>query len=165
MLAIYSASSTIQLGRVKAVAKANGTLEGLRSISGSTWGTSLLSIRRICLAVVVPQLLYGAAAWYSPTSRTVSYKKLQKTVNEFQRIQTRAAVLISGAFRYTASAVLGVELYLPLMRIQMHQTIQEAAVRIQTGPAIACPRGLRWERSKEALPLQDQTGRLRPVCL
>ncbi|KAI9036174.1 putative reverse transcriptase [Aspergillus affinis] len=85
--------------RVKALAKANGTLEALRSISGSTWGTSLLSMRRIYLAVVVPQLLYGAAAWYSPTSRTVSYKKLQKTVNEFQRIQIRAAVLISGAFR------------------------------------------------------------------
>ncbi|KAI9036090.1 uncharacterized protein KD926_002467 [Aspergillus affinis] len=136
--------------RAKALAKANGTLEALRSISGSTWGTSLLSMRRIYLAVVVPQLLYGAAAWYSPTSRTVSSKKLQKTVNEFQRIQTRAAVLISGAFRNTASAALGMELYLPPMRIQMQQNIQEATIRIQTGPATACPRGLRWKRSKEA---------------
>ncbi|KAI9035398.1 uncharacterized protein KD926_003673 [Aspergillus affinis] len=58
--------------RVKALAKANRTLEALRSISGSTLGTSLLSMRRIYLAVVVPQLLYGAAAWYSPTSRTVT---------------------------------------------------------------------------------------------
>ncbi|KAI9045671.1 uncharacterized protein KD926_008089 [Aspergillus affinis] len=73
--------------RAKALAKANRTLEALRSTSGSTWGTSLLSMRRNYLAVVVPQLLYGAAAWYSPTSRTVNYKKLQKTVNEFQRIQ------------------------------------------------------------------------------
>ncbi|KAI9035266.1 uncharacterized protein KD926_004235 [Aspergillus affinis] len=40
--------------RVKTLAKANGTLEALRSISGSTWGTSLLSMRRIYLAVVVP---------------------------------------------------------------------------------------------------------------
>ncbi|KAI9034865.1 putative reverse transcriptase, partial [Aspergillus affinis] len=80
--------------RAKALVKANGSLEAIRSISGSTWGTSLLSMRRIYLAVVVPQLLYGAAAWYSPTSWTVSSKKLQKTVNEFQRIQTRAAVLI-----------------------------------------------------------------------
>ncbi|KAI9035704.1 uncharacterized protein KD926_002985 [Aspergillus affinis] len=69
--------------RAKALAKANRTLEAFRSISGSTWGTSLLSMRRIYLAVVVPQLLYGAAAWYSPTSRTANYKKLQKTVNEF----------------------------------------------------------------------------------
>ncbi|KAI9045668.1 uncharacterized protein KD926_008086 [Aspergillus affinis] len=58
--------------------------------------------------------------------------------------------LVSGAFRNTASAALGVELYLPPMRIQMQQTIQETAIRIQTGPAMACPRGLRWERSKEA---------------
>ncbi|KAI9037099.1 putative RNA-directed DNA polymerase from transposon X-element, partial [Aspergillus affinis] len=103
--------------RAKALAKANRTLEALRSISGSTWGTSLLSMRRIYLAV---------------------------------RIQTRAAILISSAFRNTASAALEVELYLPPIRIQMQQTIQEAAIRIQTGPAIACPRGLRWERSKEA---------------
>ncbi|KAI9034948.1 uncharacterized protein KD926_004996 [Aspergillus affinis] len=63
--------------RVKALAKANGTLEALRSISGSTLGTSLLSMRRIYLAV-------------------------------------------------------------------------ETAIRIQTGPDMACPRGLRWERLKEA---------------
>ncbi|KAI9034780.1 RNA-directed DNA polymerase from mobile element jockey [Aspergillus affinis] len=132
--------------RAKALVKANRTLEALRSISGSTWGTSLLSMRRIYLAVVVPQLLYGAAAWYSPTSRTANYKKLQKTVNKFQKIQTRAAIFISGTFRNTASAALEIELYLPPMQIQMQQTIQEAAIRIQTGPAITCPRGLRWER-------------------
>ncbi|KAI9039455.1 putative RNA-directed DNA polymerase from transposon X-element [Aspergillus affinis] len=136
--------------RAKALAKANRTLEALRSISGSTWGTSMLSMRRIYLAVVVPQLLYGVTVWYSPISQTVNYKKLQKTVNEFQRIQTRAAIFISSAFRNTASAALEVELYLLPMRIQMQQTIQETAIRIQTGPAMACPRGLRWERSKEA---------------
>ncbi|KAI9036266.1 uncharacterized protein KD926_002131 [Aspergillus affinis] len=140
--------------RAKALAKANRTLEALRSISGSTWGTSLLNMRRIYLAVVVPQLLYRAAAWYSPTSQTVNYKKLQKTVNEFQKIQTRAAILISGVFRNTASAALEVELYLPPIRIQMQQAIQETAIRIQTGPAMACPRGLRWERLKEELPLR-----------
>ncbi|KAI9035972.1 reverse transcriptase [Aspergillus affinis] len=74
----------------------------------------------------------------------------QDPVLERSRIQTRAAVLISGAFRNTASAALVAELYLPPMQIQMQQTIQEAAIRIQIGPAMACPRGLRWERSKEA---------------
>ncbi|KAI9035632.1 uncharacterized protein KD926_003172 [Aspergillus affinis] len=38
----------------KAVAKANGSLEALRSISTSTWGTFLLNMRTIYLAVVIP---------------------------------------------------------------------------------------------------------------
>ncbi|THC87471.1 hypothetical protein EYZ11_013085 [Aspergillus tanneri] len=66
-----------------------------------------------------------------------------------KRIQTRAAILISGAFRNTAAAALGVELYLPPMRIQMQQIIQETAIRIQTGPSHTCPRGLRLQRGRE----------------
>lgn len=57
---------SFRVHRSKAVAKANGSLAALRSISGSTWGTSLLSMRKIYLAVVIPQMLYGVAAWYSP---------------------------------------------------------------------------------------------------
>ncbi|KAI9043120.1 uncharacterized protein KD926_004623 [Aspergillus affinis] len=131
----------------KAVAKANGSLEALRSISASTWGTSLLNMQTIYLAVVVPQMLYGVAAWYSPTSGRTKYAKRQKTISEFERIQTRAAVLISGAFRNTASAALGAELFLPPVRLHMQQMIEETAIRIQTGPVMACPRGLVKKRS------------------
>ncbi|KAI9039453.1 uncharacterized protein KD926_009467 [Aspergillus affinis] len=55
-------------------------------------------------------MLYGVAAWYSPTSGRSKYAKRQKTINEFERIQTRAAILISEAFRNTASAALEAEL-------------------------------------------------------
>ncbi|KAI9035570.1 ribonuclease H family protein [Aspergillus affinis] len=131
----------------KVVAKANGSPEALRSISVFTWGTSLLNMRTIYLAVIVPQMLYGVAAWYSPTSGRTKYAKRQKIINEFERIQTRAAVLISGAFRNTASAALGAELFLPPVRLHMQQMIEEATIRIQTGPVIACPRRLVRKRS------------------
>ncbi|KAI9043903.1 ribonuclease H family protein [Aspergillus affinis] len=84
-------------------------------------------------------MLYGVAAWYSPTSGRTRYAKRQKTINEFERIQTRAAVLISGAFRNTASVALGIELFLPPVRLHMQQIIEETAIRIQTGPVIAYP--------------------------
>ncbi|KAI9035225.1 putative RNA-directed DNA polymerase from transposon X-element, partial [Aspergillus affinis] len=64
----------------KAVAKANGSLEALRSISASTWA-------------------------------------------------------------------LGAELFLPPVRLYMQQMIEETAIRIQTGPVMACPRGLVKKRS------------------
>ncbi|KAI9041807.1 putative RNA-directed DNA polymerase from transposon X-element [Aspergillus affinis] len=131
----------------KAVAKANGSLEALRNISASTWGTSLLNMRTIYLAVVVPQMLYGVAAWYSPTSGRSKYAKRQKTINEFERIQTRAAILISGAFRNTVSAALGAELFLLSVCLHIQQIIEETTIRIQTGPAMACPQGLVKKRS------------------
>ncbi|KAI9035184.1 putative RNA-directed DNA polymerase from transposon X-element [Aspergillus affinis] len=136
----------------KAVAKANGSLEALRSISASTWGTSLLNMRTIYLAAVVLQMLYGVAAWYSPTSGRTKYAKRQKTISEFERIQTRAAVLISGAFRNTASAALGAEIFLPPVRLHMQQMIEETAIRIQTVPVMACPRGLESRKAHVLAP-------------
>ncbi|KAI9043619.1 uncharacterized protein KD926_003389 [Aspergillus affinis] len=103
-------------------------------------------MRTIYLAVVVPQMLYGVAAWYSPASGRTKYAKRQKTINEFEQIQTRAAVLISGAFRNTASAALGAELFLPPVRLHMQQMIEETAIRIQTGPVMSPMEALRWRK-------------------
>ena len=43
--------------RKKLLAKAAGSLEALRGISGSTWGASLMSMRKLYQAVIVPQAL------------------------------------------------------------------------------------------------------------
>ena len=57
--------------RKKLLAKAAGSLEALRGISGSTWGASLLSMRRLYQAVIVPQALWGVSAWYCPAARSL----------------------------------------------------------------------------------------------
>jgi ribonuclease HI len=126
--------------RTKIINRANSSLEALRSISGSTWGASLTAMRKIYRAVVVPQLLYGVAAWFNP--RQIPAVDQNKIINEFSKIQKRAAILISGAFRGTAAAALNMELHLLPIRLQIQQIIEETAIRIQTGPRFACPRGL-----------------------
>lgn len=55
---------TFDTHRKEAVAKAGTSLEALRGLSRSTWGVTLGSMRRIYQAIVIPQMLYGAAAWY-----------------------------------------------------------------------------------------------------
>lgn len=60
--------------------------------------------------------------------------------NELTKTQKRAAILISGAFRGNAGAALDVELRLLPMKLQLQQTIEEAAIRVLTGPQWACPR-------------------------
>lgn len=54
--------------RQKSIRKANGSLQALGTMTGSTWGASLIAMRKAYQAVVVPQMLYGVSAWLCPTT-------------------------------------------------------------------------------------------------
>ncbi|KAJ5710399.1 hypothetical protein N7488_004555 [Penicillium malachiteum] len=131
--------------RAKLVGKATGSLEAQRAISGSTRGVSLTAMRLVYQAVVVPQMLYGVAAWYCPAARavgrTVHVPKTEenKMVAVFTAIQRRAAILIAGAFKSMSAAALNVELFLMPIHLYMQQIIENTAIRIQTGPTWAQP--------------------------
>ena len=133
--------------RQKLLAKANGSLEALRAMTGSVWGASLAAMRKVYQAVVVPQMLYGVSAWYCPAARSMPAWEMKRTINEFTKIQRRAAILISGAFKSTSAAALNVELFITPIHLLMDQIIQETAIRIQTGAAWAQPDCLRRRRS------------------
>ncbi|KNG79995.1 putative reverse transcriptase [Aspergillus nomiae NRRL 13137] len=133
--------------RTKALAKAHGTLAALRGIAGSTWGVPLRAMRRIYQAVVIPQLFYGATAWFSPRGGQMVASTNQKMLAEFAQIQKQAALLISGAFKGTAAAALNVELYILPVHLQLQQIIEETAIRIRTGPELACPESVLKPRS------------------
>jgi hypothetical protein len=121
--------------RKKMLAKGAGSLEALRS----TRGSSLIAMRKVYQAAIVPQLLWGVSAWFCPVARAMPRGDLDKLTNELIKIQKRAAILISGAFRGTAGAALDIELYLVRMKLRLQQSIEEAAIRILTGPKWACP--------------------------
>ncbi|THC89128.1 hypothetical protein EYZ11_011422 [Aspergillus tanneri] len=121
------------------LARANSLLETLKSISGSTWGGSLTAMRKI----------YRAVAHTRP--------EFNKIIDQFTKIQKRAAIIISGAFKGTAAVALDAELHLLPIRLQMQKTIEETAIRIQTGPwaknAVLAPTAHRktaekWETRK-----------------
>jgi hypothetical protein len=119
--------------RRKLLDKANGSLEALRAMTGSVWGASLAAMRKVYQAVVVPQMLYGISVWYYPAARSLPAWEMKRTVNEFTKVQRRAAILISGAFKSTSAAALNVELFITLIHLLIDQIIQESAIRIQTG--------------------------------
>lgn len=125
--------------RKKLAAKANGSLEALRGMTGSTWGAPLMAMRMVYQAVIVPQMLYGIAAWFCPAARTIPKVEERRMVNTFIHIQRRASIMIAGAFKSMSAAALNVELYLLPVRLQMRQTIEETAIRIQTGAKWAQP--------------------------
>ncbi|OKP12433.1 hypothetical protein PENSUB_1930 [Penicillium subrubescens] len=67
---------------------------------------------------------------------------MKRTISEFTKVQRRAAILISGAFKSTSAAALNVELFITPMHLLMDQIIQETAIRIQTGAVWAQPDSL-----------------------
>ncbi|OQD79091.1 hypothetical protein PENSOL_c338G04348, partial [Penicillium solitum] len=126
--------------RKKMLAKGASSLEALRGISGSTWGSSLIAMRKVYQAVIIPQMLWGLSAWYCPAARAMLRGDLDKLTNELTKIQKRATILISGAFRGTAGAALDTELYILPIKLRIQQIVEETAIRILTGPRWACPR-------------------------
>jgi hypothetical protein len=141
------------------IARASGSLEALQSISGSTWGTSLKAIRVIYQGVVVPQLLWGVSAWYSPGGHVVPAQQLNQMVAKLMHIQRRAAILISGTFKSTAGIALDIELFVIPIRLRMQQIIEETAIRLRTGPAWAHPPCFRERRP----PGETRLGGLTPL--
>ena len=83
----------------------------------------MMAIRRVYQAVVVPQMLYGVSAWHCPAARAMLAGELRRMINEITKIQRRAAILISGAFKSTSAAALNVELFLTPIHLLMDQLI------------------------------------------
>lgn len=129
--------------RQKLLAKANGSIEALRAMTGLVWGASLSAMRKVYQAVVVPQMLYGVSVWYCPAVRAIPAGELRRIINEFTKIQRRAAILISGAFKSTSAVALNIELFITPIHLLIDQIIQETAIRIQTGATWAQPECLR----------------------
>jgi hypothetical protein len=110
------------------LAKGAGSLEALRSISGSTWGSSLTAMWTVYQGVIIPQVLWGVSAWFCPQARHMPRGEMEKTINELTKLQKRAAIKMSGAFRGTAGAALDVELFLLPINLRLLQNIEETAI-------------------------------------
>ncbi|KAJ9480553.1 hypothetical protein VN97_g13002, partial [Penicillium thymicola] len=145
--------------RKKMLAKGAGSLEALRGISGSTWGSSLNAMRKVYQAVIIPQMLWGLSAWYCPAARSMPRGDLDKLTNELTKLQKRATILISGAFRGTAGAALDIELFVTPIKLRIQQIMEETAIRILTGPQWACPQTVKELRK----PIQRRLGGWSPT--
>lgn len=90
--------------------KTTKTVNALSSLGSSTWGVSLLDMRKIYRGVAIPQMMYACSIWSNSGAKGSPYTK--KTLDTLQSIQARAARAICGAFKATSRAALDVETHL-----------------------------------------------------
>jgi hypothetical protein len=108
--------------------KAASTLQALRLLTGSTWGSGLVALQQAYTVVVVPQILYGCSIWYHPRGTRGHTDRTRKALD---RIQLKAARIISGAYRATSAPALNVEVSLLPIYLQLEKRALQTAINIQ----------------------------------
>lgn len=113
--------------------RAASLMAALSSIAGSTWGVSLLHLRRMYTAVLWPQIAYGCSAWYARGGYGFQGAETNAT-KTIESIQRQALYRIAGGFRTTSRAALEVCLHIPPAMIALARTAEETCLRILTSP-------------------------------
>ncbi|EED12707.1 hypothetical protein TSTA_052300 [Talaromyces stipitatus ATCC 10500] len=112
--------------------KAAKLVAGLSSIAGSTWGTSLVHLRKIYMAVLQPQIIGFAGA--------------QRAAEQAIRsIQDQALHRISGAFKRTSRQALEICLHVPPAELTLAKLAEEACLWIMTSPLRSTPYHVRGQ--------------------
>ena len=103
----------------------------LARLTGTVWGGNYNAIRRIYLAVVVPQITYSCSAWFP------QYKNLKNSTAflGLEQIQGRAARYITGAYRATSFPALDMEAYITPIKLRLEETAFATLLRLITTPS------------------------------
>ena len=80
-------------------AKCSKRLAIFNALAASTWGLGTMDLRMIYTGTILPQFLYYASAWYQPKGGLNHSFHRKKYLTFLERVQKRAAVQITGAFR------------------------------------------------------------------
>lgn len=107
-------------------ARAVHHLSALKTLSGSTWGSSVSSGLQVYALATRPALLYGCSAWYAPEG-TIGHRKGIK--NKLQAIQGRCLRAITGAYKATATQALEVETFTPPIHLYAEMSAANSTCR------------------------------------
>jgi hypothetical protein len=107
-------------------------------IAQASCGVTARYVRQLYLSIAIPQILYAADIFLTPQKKTNQKPKNRKLnqafVNKLTTIQQKAAIMITGAMRTTATDILDVMANLLPIHLLIDKHRQQAALRMATLP-------------------------------
>ena len=100
-------------------------------------GTSTRNIHQLYIAIALPQMLYGADIFLTPTQHNpgATLKKDNRAIiTKLRSVQRRAAIMITGAMVTTAGDVLDAHANLLPIHLLIDKNLHRAAIRFATLP-------------------------------
>lgn len=146
--------------------KSIAVLSCIPALGGSSWGVTPRKLRHVYTANVLPIFLYCASVWYSPSGGQGTKERSDRTLRVLRAIQRRAAIMVAETFRTTAGASLDVKLHLLPVEQQLKRCLNDALLRIVSGPIHSLIMTLRPPtHTEQPLPLTTtaQYARLSPL--
>ena len=120
-----------------AIAKGTAAMLAVGRLSRPTFGLPHRYARQLFQAVVCPKLEYGLPVWYTPVCRTPGARRASGSVGiarRIGRVQRIAGLMITGAFKTTATVFLDFHSDLLPTELRLNRSIHRAAARLATLP-------------------------------
>jgi hypothetical protein len=116
-----------------AIAKGQDYMRQFDRLAQNSKGVRHKYMRRFCLAIAVPRMMYAADVWLAPP---VPHKRGSNGhITKLAMIQRQAALGITGAMKTTATDIVNAHANLPPFEIIAHQLLYRATIRMATLPA------------------------------
>lgn len=106
---------------------------------------SLLNLRKVYQAVILPQVLYGCSAWYIPAGEASHRKKVADSIKSRQY---KGLQVVAGAFKATSTAALEIECYIKPIPQQLDKQLWDVTMRIKTSPIYKYIKEIRFSRRR-----------------
>ena len=145
-------------------AKSVHMINALRTITGSTWGSSLETSKQVYKTAIRPAITYAASTWHIPQG----VKGHRKGIGaKLQKIQGRCLRTITGAYKATSTEALEIETFTSPLDLHTERLATRTITRIRTTKATTgikemCKRICRQttdRRGRTATPRSSPTDR------
>jgi exonuclease III len=141
-------------------AKAERTLNALKTTTGSTWGMSMEASRKLYAAVARPTITFGAGAWYTPDG-IKGHRKT--TALKLKAIQGRFLKTVTGAYRATSTEALEIETYTQPLDIYLDGLVAKSTLNASVSQAYTTLETARVKIRQQMRSNRGRQARTRPT--
>jgi hypothetical protein len=121
----------------QAVQKATNLLFAVKRLTRPSFGLPERHVRQLYTSMVLPKLEYALPVWYTPLRQNNKMGRQTGSLGHtkiLEKVQRLGCILITGAYRSTATDVLELHAMIPPVHLRLDDTCHREAIRLSTLP-------------------------------